>query len=561
MHVGSAIAQTLQEHGVSHAFVVPGESYLALLDGLYDSAITPIICRHEGGAAYMADAYGKATGTPGVVMTTRGPGAANAKIGVYAAWQDAVPLVMFVGLIPQADRYRESFQEFDPNMWFDDITKGVFVVDDPQRASGIVSNAFFLAQSGRPGPVVVGLPEDVLTEEFTGQIAPPITVSGGAVSDEDLDVIAEQLARAQRPLILEGGQGWTPDACAALQHFAETHQIPVVNDTRSSDRISFDSPAYAGWLGTARSDDTAELLNNADLLITIGGVLWDKPTDNFSLRQDYDATNIVITPDTTLRGHSGAVTRHIIASPEVFAQSLERLEQRLTAPDAGAAASAGDSSSTWFTTARAIQEDFSRIPAPGDRFDEPDGTADFYDVMAELTARLPDDAIATFGAGNHCFWPQRFFPTRQYPSMIANRLGSMGYSLPAGIAAKLAFPDRFTVVFTGDGEFMMNGNELITAVRYDTPLLIVLLDNAQYGTIRAHQEKHYPDRVVGTQLENPDFCVMAEACGAWGRRVDNSDEIPAVLDEAIAQVEGGRVALVHVVVAQDQAAPRGSKQA
>ena len=545
MHVGSAIAQALEDHGTEHVFLVPGESYLAVLDGLHDTDISTIVCRHEGGAAYMADAYGKATGKPGVVMVTRGPGAANAKIGVYTAWQDAVPLVLFIGLIPREDRYRESFQEFDPHQWFGSIAKGVFIVDEPDRASGVVANAMRLAQQGRPGPVVVGLPEDVVAAQFPGgELAPPIKVAHGSVSTADAEVLKEHLEKAERPLIFEGGQGWTQEACDAVQQFAEEHEIPVVGDTRSSDRIGFDSPANAGWLGTARKEETAQLLDDADLLITVGGILWDKPTDNFTRRQDYGAANIVITPDPDLVGHTAAVTRHIIASPVAFAEALGSLKLDST-PD----------TSEWFTRARELHLEHSTLPTVAKRYDEPAGCVDMHDVMEALIKQLPDDAICTYGAGNHCFWPQRFFPTRTFPSMIANRLGSMGYSLPAGIASKLAFPDRFTVVFTGDGEFMMNGNELITAVRYHTPVLIVVVDNAQYGTIRMHQEKHYPGRVSGTQLENPEFCKLAEANGAWAAKLDGPAQVDNTVEEAVRQVADGRVALLHVRVDQEQAEP------
>ncbi|WP_350354601.1 thiamine pyrophosphate-binding protein [Corynebacterium aquatimens] len=248
MHVGEAIVKTLETHGVDHAFLVPGESFLAVLDGLHDSPVKAIVCRHEGGASFAAEAHGKATGQAGVCMVTRGPGAANAKIGLYTAWQDETPMVLFIGLVPTEDRYRESFQEFDANAWFGDITKGVYVIDAPERASRIVAAAFHLAMSGRRGPVVVGLPEDIIEEPFAGTIAQPHTRAAGAVSPADLEAVGAALRTAKRPLIFEGGQGWTQDAADAWQRFAEEHQIPVLNDMRSSDKIHFDSPrTRAGW--------------------------------------------------------------------------------------------------------------------------------------------------------------------------------------------------------------------------------------------------------------------------------------------------------------------------
>ncbi|EEI17643.1 thiamine pyrophosphate-dependent enzyme [Corynebacterium lipophiloflavum] len=551
MHVGAAIAQSLESHHVSHVFMVPGESFLAVLDGLHDSPVTSVVCRHEGGATYAAEAHGKATGRAGVAMVTRGPGAANAKIGVYTAWQDEVPVVLFVGLVPVKDRYRESFQEFDINSWFGDIAKGVFVIDDAQRASRVVANAFHLAQSGRRGPVVVGLPEDVLLEEFTGEIAGPMSTAQGAVSDHDIEIITEALRGARTPLIFEGGQGWTQQACDAVQSFAERHSIPVVNDMRSTDRISFDSPANAGWLGTARNDETAQLLEEADVLLCIGAKLWDKPTDNFTLRQSLDAVNIVVNSDAGLKGASGALTHHVLADPHAFAQVIGEISLD-SKPD----------TTQWFAKARNIHAEFSAIPDPEERFANlPEGAVDFYHVFEQVTARLDETALTAFGAGNHCFWPQRFFPTRRFPSMLAPRLGSMGYSVAAGLAAKLAHPEKTVVVFAGDGELLMNGQEIVTAVRYGAPMLIVVVDNQQYGTIRAHQEKHFPGRVEGTQLANPDFAAWARAMGAWAETITTDDEVEAAVEHAFAALDDAHVAVLHVIVDQDHATPEGSAQA
>ena len=551
MHVGDAIVRTLERHGVKHCFLVPGESFLSVLDGLHDSPVEAIVCRHEGGAAFAAEAHGKATGNPGVCMVTRGPGAANAKIGVYTAWQDETPMVLFIGLVPTKDRYRESFQEFDAHAWFGDIAKAVFVVDDPSRASRIVADAFHLASSGRRGPVVVGLPEDVIEEAFAGDVAEPFAQSAGAVSDEDLRVVAEHLRRAKRPLIFEGGQGWTQEAADAWQRFAEKHQIPVVCDMRLSDKIHFDSPANAGWLGTARSDDTAQLLQDADVLLLVGAKLWDKPTDNFTLRQELDRVNIVVNADTDQLAASGAISHHVLADPSVAAAELNRLDLA-GKPDTG----------DWFDRARAIHRGFSSIPPAGERFpDLPDGSVDMYSVLEAVISHLDDDALVTFGAGNHCFWPQRFFPTRAYPSMLATRLGAMGYSVASALAAKLAFPQRTVVAFTGDGELMMNGQELVTAVRYRTPMLVVLVDNEQYGTIRANQEKTYPDRVSGTQLVNPDFAQWARSMGAWAETVERNEDVPGAIDKAFEALEGGSVALLHFHVDQDHATPEGSAEA
>lgn len=541
MHTGAAIVRTLENLGVTRAYNVPGESFLAVLDGLHDSDIETIVCRHEAGATFAAEAHGKATGRAGVALVTRGPGAANAKIGVYTAWQDETPLVLFIGLIPTSDRYRDSFQEFDPLGWFGEITKGVFVIDDPERASRIVANAFHLAESGRRGPVVVGLPEDLIELPFEGQLSHPIAPAHGAVSPKDIDVVAGALRGAERPLFVAGAQGWTQNACEAVRHFAEKHEIPVLGEFRASDRIHFDSPANAGWLGTARSDHAAELLDTADVVVCLGAKLSDKPTDNFTLRQDPDACTIVISADAELKGHASCVTHHILADPSVFATTLDRIDLA-GAPD----------TAEWFNTARAHHEQFSTPTA----FDDvADGVVDFNDVMRAVVKRLPDNALCTFGAGNHCAWPQRFFPTRTYPSMLATRLGAMGYSVPAALAAKLALPERTIVAFSGDGELLMNGQEIVTAVRYNAPMLVVLVDNAEYGTIRQHQEKLYPGRVSGTQLDNPDFAAWARSLGAWAETLSGADEVDAAVGRAFDALADGRVALLHVLVDQEHASP------
>lgn len=314
-HVGTAIAESLAAHGTSRAFLVPGESFLPVLDGLYNSPVEAIVSRQEGGASYMAEAYGKATGEPGVAMVTRGPGASNAFVGVHTGWQDGTPMVIFVGLIPFSDRDRESFQEFDPKAWFGTQAKQVFVLDDPTRASRVVAEAFFQAKQGRPGPVIVGLPEDVLYQDFEGEIEAPIPVTEGAVSAADAAYVSEKLAAAKKPLIFAGGGRWTPESARAIEKFAEINQIPVVHDFRASDRISFSSPANAGWLGYGRNEHAAELLSEADVLLEVGALLTDVPSDGYTLRQDPHAENIVVNIDTGLRGHSGAISRHILASP------------------------------------------------------------------------------------------------------------------------------------------------------------------------------------------------------------------------------------------------------
>lgn len=544
-HVGTAIAESLAAHGTSRAFLVPGESFLPVLDGLYNSPVEAIVSRQEGGASYMAEAYGKATGEPGVAMVTRGPGASNAFVGVHTGWQDGTPMVIFVGLIPFSDRDRESFQEFDPKAWFGTQAKQVFVLDDPTRASRVVAEAFFQAKQGRPGPVIVGLPEDVLYQDFEGEIEAPIPVTEGAVSAADAAYVSEKLAAAKKPLIFAGGGRWTPESARAIEKFAEINQVPVVHDFRASDRISFSSPANAGWLGYGRNDRAAELLSEADVLLEVGALLTDVPSDGYTLRQDPHAENIVVNIDTGLRGHSGAISRHILASPVALAEALDNI-------NTGEISSA---QSEWFKNARRAHQEFSTIPSESDWRATSAGTAHMEAVIKALQDQLPEEAIFTFGAGNHCIWAQQFLPTQHYPSQLAARNGSMGYSVPGAVSAKLQFPERPVVAIAGDGEYLMNGQELATAVQFGAPFLTVIMTNGEFGTIRDHQKNHFPDRVSGTQLANPDFAAVAKGYGAHGESVDADADVAGAIERALKAVNNGIPAVVNVYTDQDLSLP------
>jgi acetolactate synthase-1/2/3 large subunit len=544
-HAGQAIVDSLALHGVQRVFAVPGESFLAVLDGLHGSGIETVVARQEGGAAYMAQAHGAFTGQPGVAMVTRGPGAANAYVAIHSAWQDGTPLVLFVGLVPIADRMRESFQEFDPNAWFGTQTKRVFVLDQPERASEVVAEAFFAAASGRPGPVVVGLPEDVIRAEFTGALTPPIPVAEGAVSARELETITTALSGAERPLLFVGGQRWTLEAAAAVTRFAEENGIPVAQDWHASDRVPFSSPVNVGTLGYGRGDTAAAMFDEADVLVAVGALPTDVPTDGFTLRQRPDAVNYLVSIDSSLRGRSGAVTGHVLASPGAFAEAVDgvRLGGARTW-DAWRAR--GHDAHTAFSTVG----DYGSLPATAE------GTAHMSVVIAELVQRLPHDAVHTIGAGNHIMWAQRFVPTHAFPSQLATRNGSMGYSIPAAVAAGLESPDRLVLAVCGDGEFLMNGQELATAAAQGVPVLAVVLDNSQFATIRDHQEKHFPGRVSGTQLANPDFAALARAFGAHGETVTDDDQAADAVERALKAVTEQRTpALIHVIADQRLSLP------
>jgi acetolactate synthase-1/2/3 large subunit len=532
---GHAIVRALEAHGVDRVFQVPGESFLDVLDGLRDSGIDLVVCRQEGGATYAAEADGKLTGRPGVAMVTRGPGAANAMIGIHTAWQDGTPLVLFVGLVPMGSRQREAFQEFDLRGWFGTTTKRVLVLDEPGRASEMVAEAFFTARSGRPGPVVIGLPEDVIREPFDGPHRDPLTVAEGAVGAADLAELGALLGSAERPLVVTGGNQWSPAGAAAITSWLERTGVPALTQWRATGVVPSDSPVFAGTLGYRRSPTAAAALDEADLVLAVGTVLGEIDTDGYTLRRQPDARTVIVSMDPARTGHSGPVTRHVLARPDVFADALAALDAQ-PRPEWPA----------WRERLRTAQERFAATgAAPVRSGTTPSMTA----VMAELVPRLPRDTILTTGAGNHTAWPQRYLPIRSYPALLAPRNGSMGYSIPSALAACLRHPERLVVTVTGDGEFMMNGNELATARQHGAAPLVVVMDNGQFGTIRAHQERSYPGRVSGTQLTNPDFAALGAALGAWAARIERADQIADAVEGALRAVQDdGRPALLHVLV-------------
>jgi acetolactate synthase-1/2/3 large subunit len=526
---GHVIVDSLAAHGVERTYVVPGESFLDVLDGLHHSDIETVVCRHEGGAAYMAEADGKMNQRPGVAMVTRGPGAANAHVGLHTAWQDSTPMLLFVGLIPFAHRDREAFQEFDIKAWFDTGAKRVMVLDHAERASEIVAEAMFAAMSGRPGPVVVGLPEDIIRH-------PAIPVAAGGMSRTDAAALEAALADSKKPLFVTGGNDWTQEAADELTSWLERHHIPAAAEWRTQGTVSFDSPSYVGPIGYGRPRPTYDLLEETDLLVFVGTVPGDVITDGFVCRQDWNKKNFLVTVDPSLRGRSGPVSRQILAKPEAFVRELADISLPVK-----------EEWKAWTRRMRAEQEQFAALPpaAPAP------GQARMDTLMANLVPRLPKDAMVTFGAGEHTNWAHRYFPTRRYASMISARNGSMGYSVPSAIAASLAEPRRRVVTIAGDGEFLMNGQELATAAQYGATPLVIVMDNQEYGTIRTHQERHYPERVSGTQLKNPDFGLMARAFGGFGITVTGDEDVPAALDAALAAIDrDGVFALIHLVVAQ-----------
>ncbi|WP_364744581.1 thiamine pyrophosphate-dependent enzyme [Arthrobacter sp. LAR12-1-1.1] len=533
---GHVIVDSLVAHGVQRAHVVPGESFLDVLDGLHDSTIETIVCRHEGGAAYMAEADGKMNQLPGVAMVTRGPGAANAHVGLHTAWQDSTPMVLFVGLIPFAHRDREAFQEFDIKAWFDTGAKRVMVLDHAERASEIVAEAFFAAMSGRPGPVVVGLPEDVIRQDIDSTLHPPIPVATGGMTTADSGALATALAASTKPLFVTGGNDWTQEGADLLTRWLEKHHIPAAAEWRTEGTVPFHSPSYVGPIGYGRPRPTYDLLEETDLLVFVGTVPGDVITDGFLCRQDWNKKNFLVTIDPSLRGRSGPVSYQIVAKPDVFIRDLVKIDLPVKSEW-----------KAWTSRMRTEQESFAALPPAS----PVDGQARMDTLMANLVPTLPADAMVTLGAGEHTNWAHRYFPTQRYASMISARNGSMGYSVPSAIAASLAYPGRRIVTIAGDGEFLMNGQELATAAQYGATPLVIVMDNQEYGTIRTHQERHYPQRVSGTQLKNPEFALMAQAFGGFGIKVEHDRDIPSAVEAALAAIHEDRVfALIHLVVEQ-----------
>ncbi|GAA2009640.1 thiamine pyrophosphate-dependent enzyme [Brevibacterium samyangense] len=532
---GHMIVESLSQHGVKRVYVVPGESYLDVLDGLHDSDIETVVCRHEGGAAYMAEADGKMNEVPGVAMVTRGPGAANAHVGLHTAWQDSTAMVLFVGLIPFEHREKEAFQEFDPKAWFESGAKRVMVLDHAERASEIVAEAMFAAVSGRPGPVVVGLPEDIIKLPNDGVLHPVIPIANGGMTVTDWKALKDALLGAERPLFVYGGNDWTTQGAERFTAWLEAHNLPAAAEWRCEGTVPFSSPSYVGPIGYGRPAFTHELLEKSDLIVFIGTVPGDVITDGFTTRQNWDKKNFLVTIDPTLRGRSGPVSHQIVAKPDVFVRDLIRMDLPVR-----------DEWRTWTNSLRADQVAFATAPStePGE------GISTMATMMANLVARLDEDAMVTFGAGEHTNWAHRYFPTNSYASMLSARNGSMGYSIPSAVAASLNYPGRQVVSIAGDGEFLMNGQELATAKQYGATPLVIVMDNGEYGTIRTHQERDYPGRISGTQLANPDFAKFAEAFGGVGILVDRDADIPAALDTAFAATRNGDFALIHLKVEQ-----------
>jgi acetolactate synthase-1/2/3 large subunit len=536
---GQVLVDQLALHGAELCFGVPGESYLAVLDALHDAPLRMIVTRHEGGAANMAEAYGKLTGRPGICLVTRGPGATHASNGVHTAMQDSTPMLLLVGQVARETIGREAFQELDYRAVFGSMAKWATQIDRAERVPEIVARAFSVATSGRPGPVVIALPEDMLTSQVdVPDAAPHRTPAGPPPSEAEMARLAELLSDAQRPAIVVGEGGWTAQTGADVAAFAEAQRIPIVASFRCQDFVDNASPAYAGHAGLGMAPAVASAIRDADVLVAIGGRLGEIPTDGYTLvcpgRPMQRLVHVHPGP-----GEIGAVYQPelgIVAGLEAFAAAARKL------PAAGVDHRAGLIEEKREAYERNLRETRD-LPGP----------LQLSAVMAALRERLGPDAILTNGAGNFSVWAHRFYEFHRYPTQLGPQSGSMGYGVPAAIAAKAVHPDRTVVCLAGDGDFLMTGQELATAVQEELDIVVLVVNNGMYGTIRMHQERHYPGRVIGTDLRNPDFVALARAYGAHGALVERSEEIGAALDEALA---AGRPALVELRVDPQAITPR-----
>jgi len=536
---GQILVDQLVIHGAELAFGVPGESYLAVLDALHDAPLRLIATRHEAGAANMAEAYGKLTGRPGICLVTRGPGAAHASVGVHTAAQDSTPMILFVGQVARGAIGREAFQELDYRQVFAPIAKWATQVDEAARLPEVIARAFSLACSGRPGPVVVALPEDMLSEPADVPDGVRIETASASPGVQELGRLAELLRAAQRPLAIVGEGGWTAQAGVDIVAFARAAAIPVAASFRCQDYVDNDAEVYAGHAGIAMAPALVRRIVQADVLLAIGGRLGDIPSGGYTLLKIPRPSQrlVHVHPDPDELG--------TVYQPELGIVS--GLPQFAAAARARSAWGGAGARGPLVTGARAEYEEnlheARQLP----------GELQLAGVMTVLRDRLGPEAILTCGAGNFTVWAHRYYAFRSYPSQLAPRSGSMGYGFPAAIAAKAVHSDRTVVCLAGDGDFLMTGQELATAVQEKLAVIVLLVNNGMYGTIRMHQERHYPGRVVGTDLVNPDFVAYARAFGAHGALVTRTEDFAPALEQALA---AGGPALLELRVDPEAITPR-----
>jgi acetolactate synthase-1/2/3 large subunit len=519
---GQILVDALKVHGTDTAFGVPGESYLDVLDALHESGIRFIINRQEGGAAFMADAYGKMTGKPGICFVTRGPGATNASIGVHTAFQDSTPMILFIGQVGSDFMDREAFQEVDYRRMFGQMAKWVTQIDRADRIPEYIARAFQVATSGRPGPVVLALPEDMLTTKASVADTRAYVPTQGSPSAPQIAQLRQMLSEAKQPMLLLGGGGWNAQATADIRKFAEANRLPVGCAFRFQDLLDNTHPNYIGDVGIGINPKLAARVKEADVLIAIGPRLGEMTTSGYS---------IIAAPVPQQR------LVHIHASPEELG-SVYQGELMIASgmPQAAAMLAAMEpvDSSAWRDSVEQARAEYNAWQQQPTIFKDNNAPLNLWQVVQELKAQCPADTIITNGAGNYATWAHRYWPYGGMRTQLAPTSGAMGYSVPSGVAAKIIDPARTVVTFAGDGEYLMNGQELATAVQYKAGVLIIVFNNQMFGTIRMHQEREYPGRVSGTTLHNPDFAAVARAFGGHGETVAATEEFGPALQRALA---------------------------
>ncbi len=539
------LVDCLAAEGASRIFTVPGESFLAVLDALPDRPeIEVVTCRQEGGAAFMACADGAmnaaSSGRPGIAFVTRGPGATNASIGVHVAHQDSQPMILFVGDVARGAQGREGFQEVDFPAFFGPICKWAARIDDPHRIPEYIARAHQVAISGRPGPVVLALPEDMLVEQVPASLAPrpPALRPAQAVCPDAMGALFDMIADAASPIAIIGGAGWNAKAREYFQQFAERIGLPVATAFRRQDAIAPDSPVYAGNLGYGPNPKLVERVKQADLVIVVGARLGEATTDGYTVPTlEHPGQLLVhIHPDPEELGRVYRTDLALCCAVDEFAECAALWDSEDIIPfDAGAEAHA-----EWLAWA---------TPQPSD------AAIDLGACVAAMREALPADTIICNGAGNFAGWWHRYWRYEAYPGQLAPTCGAMGYGVPAAVAAALRFPERTVVAVAGDGDFLMNGQELATAAQHGANLIVIVVDNGAYGTIRMHQEREYPGRVSATALANPDFAMLGAAFGAWSARAETTDEYVAALEEAKGR---SGIRLIHTVTDIERIAASGA---
>ncbi len=534
---GHLLVKSLKALGAAKCFGVPGESYLDVLDALHDTngALDFVLCRNEGGAAFMAEAYGKLTGQPGICMVTRGPGATNASIGVHTAMQNSTPMILFVGQIGTDQREREVFQEVDYRAYFGSVAKWVVEIDQADRIPELLSRAWTTALSGRPGPVIVALPENMLTSMTDAEPCRPVRIPTPAPTDDNVAEAIRLLGEAKKPLLIVGGGGWSEQGRAALQQFAVQNHLPVCVAFRFHDLVDHHSECFVGEAGVGMSPHMQSAIKEADLIFAIGIRFGEMTTGAYNLLDvPYPKAKLIHAHSSDKElGKVYAADLPIHASPNQVVDKLQHVKLE----------------GNWQIWQQQCRQTYM------DSFDAPvqPGPVNMVAVLQYLRAKLPDDVIITNGAGNFATWPNRFLQYGPKQRLLAPQSGAMGYGVPAAIAAKVVNPDRTVVCFAGDGDFQMNCQELGTAMQANAQPIILILNNGTYGTIRMHQERHYPARVSGTELSNPDFVALAKAYGFHAEKVSETEQFAAAFERALASKTG---AVLELTISAEAITPR-----